>query len=103
MATRVLRVFAASFSCAAAARHRLFVSGHGQLAQGARIALPDHQRHYLGSVLRLKPGGAVALFDGLHGEWNACIDTLDRKRCELTVEQQVRVQPAQRSSPRQSR
>ena len=99
MATRVLRVFAASFSCAAAARHRLFVGGHGELAQGARIALPDYQRHYLGSVLRLKPGGAVALFDGAHGEWNARIDALDRKRCELTVEEQVRVQPALADGP----
>ena len=35
-----------------------------ELVVGAEIALPQAQTHYLKHVLRLKPGAAIALFDG---------------------------------------
>ena len=36
-----------------------------QLEVGAEIALPEAQSHYLKNVLRLKPGAALFLFDGI--------------------------------------
>ena len=41
------------------------------LGDGARIALSSDMAHRLRSVLRLKPGDHVALFNGRDGEWLA--------------------------------
>ena len=41
---------------------RLYVKSG--LAHGALIALEKDQAHYLGNVLRLKPGDALLLFNG---------------------------------------
>ena len=46
---------------------RLFVTP--KLAPGAEIALDKDQAHYLGNVLRLKPGDKLLLFNGQDGEW----------------------------------
>ena len=48
---------------------RLYVSE--PLASGSEIALNEGQAHYLRSVLRLKPGRGVLLFNGRDGEWLA--------------------------------
>lgn len=39
------------------------------LAQGHPVPLSRDQAHYLFSVMRLGPGDAVALFNGVDGEW----------------------------------
>ena len=56
---------------------RLFVPQ--PLSGGASIALSEDQRHKLLSVLRLRPGDGVALFNGEDGEWAAEVETLDRR------------------------
>jgi 16S rRNA (uracil1498-N3)-methyltransferase len=48
---------------------RLYVEA--PLREGAEVALETAQSHYLGTVLRLKPGGRVLVFNGRDGEWAA--------------------------------
>jgi 16S rRNA (uracil1498-N3)-methyltransferase len=57
-----------------------------ELTPGAQVDLEPGQAHYLRDVLRLKPGAALAGFNGRDGEWLARIDTLGRGRGALTIE-----------------
>jgi 16S rRNA (uracil1498-N3)-methyltransferase len=50
---------------------RLFVDA--DLAAGASVALDRNQSNYLGNVLRLGAGGAILVFNGRDGEWQAAI------------------------------
>lgn len=52
---------------------------------GARIPLSNEHAHYLGRVLRLKPGAAIALFDGAGNEWPAVLDTVSAKQAEVVL------------------
>jgi len=69
---------------------RLFVKS--QLRHGAEIALGPEQAHYLGNVLRMKPGDQVLLFNGADGEWCARLAALGKKKAEATPEHQTRPQ-----------
>ncbi len=57
-------------------RVRLFVDA--DLAPGASVGLAPSQAHYLKHVMRMDPGGVVAVFNGRDGEWLARIDGLGR-------------------------
>jgi 16S rRNA (uracil1498-N3)-methyltransferase len=48
------------------------------LSEGASVALDRAQSHYLTTVLRLKSGGRVLIFNGRDGEWDAAIDVHKR-------------------------
>jgi 16S rRNA (uracil1498-N3)-methyltransferase len=50
---------------------RLFVEA--PLRQGAEVPLNAAQSHYLGTVLRLKSGGRVLVFNGRDGEWEGSL------------------------------
>jgi 16S rRNA (uracil1498-N3)-methyltransferase len=69
---------------------RLYVEG--ALASGTEITLGKAQAHYLGNVLRLKPGDGVLVFNGRDGEWRATISA--GKRPALLIGEQVRPQTA---------
>lgn len=69
---------------------RLFVKS--KLEPGAEIALPKDQAHYLGTVLRLKPGERVLLFNGQDGEWCAELAAIGRKGAEVRLQHQTRPQ-----------
>src|SRR5579875_2083094 len=69
---------------------RLYVAN--ALGSGGTIEISPAQAHYLGTVLRLKPGAEVALFNGRDGEWCARIAALDRRGAALDVERQLRPQ-----------
>ncbi len=56
---------------------RLYVPG--PLAEGAAVALDAGQAHYLGTVMRRRPGDEIGVFDGRCGEWAAGIEALDRR------------------------
>lgn len=73
-------------------RIRLHVTA--DLAAGAAVALEAGQGHYLGTVMRLGPGAAVAVFNGRDGEWRARIETLRRGAGALAVEERLRGQDA---------
>ncbi len=55
------------------------------LTPGASVALSADQRHFLRSVLRLRPGDAVALFNGRDGEVWAEVEELGKARAVLRI------------------
>jgi len=63
------------------------------LAAAQPVLLSEKQRHYLATVMRQREGGIVAVFNGVDGEWSARIDSLSRRRCDLTVLDRLRPQP----------
>ena len=73
-------------------RIRLFVED--DLAAGLSLRLGRDQSHYLANVMRRGTGDRIALFNGRDGEWTARLDAVDRKSCDLIIEDQRRVQPA---------
>ncbi|MDP2699652.1 16S rRNA (uracil(1498)-N(3))-methyltransferase [Thalassospira sp.] len=72
------------------ARQRLFV--HHAILPGGEIALSPEQSHYLEHVMRLKPGTAIKIFNGLDGEWRATITELRKKTGIVTAETRLREQ-----------
>ena len=69
---------------------RLFIPD--PLASGAEIALGEGQSRYLASVMRQRPGDAVALFNGRDGEWRATIAEVGKRAVRLAVEAELRPQ-----------
>lgn len=67
-----------------AGSQRLYV--HDRLVLGQPVNLSDDQSHYLVNVLRAKTGDAVAVFNGLDGEWLARISTLGKRAARVTPE-----------------
>ena len=65
---------------------RLFVDV--SLAPGA-LTLSGPQAHYLNSVMRMKAGDPVKLFDGISGEWLAVALDVARRDVTLDVQQQL--------------
>jgi 16S rRNA (uracil1498-N3)-methyltransferase len=60
---------------------------------GTRVALADADAHYLGTVLRLRKGEQVTVFNGRGDERLATIDRLDRERAELSLGARVAALP----------
>jgi 16S rRNA (uracil1498-N3)-methyltransferase len=63
------------------------------LATGAVITLQPAQAHYLTTVLRLKSGSGVLVFNGRDGEWDAAID-IQRRTISLRIGAKIRAQTA---------
>ena len=70
---------------------RLYVKA--ALEAGATVALELAQTHYLGTVLRLRAGERVLLFNGRDGEWSATIAG-ERRSATLRVDVRTREQTA---------
>jgi 16S rRNA (uracil1498-N3)-methyltransferase len=70
---------------------RLCVSA--PLRADAEIALEPGQAHYLLTVLRLKDGDAVLIFNGRDGEWRAALQP-QRRGAKLLLGEQTRTQTA---------
>ena len=70
---------------------RLYVKA--PLEEGASVALDRAQAHYLGTVLRLKSGDRVLVFNGRDGEWSAAL-TAERRVSTLVVSAKTRAQTA---------
>src|ERR1700723_2748082 len=68
---------------------RLYVEG--PLQEGAQITLNAAQSHYLGTVLRLKPGAQVLVFNGRDGEWVASL-AVSKRTSTLLVGKKTRPQ-----------
>ncbi len=68
---------------------RLYVDA--SLEQGAQIALNPAQSHYLGTVLRLKLGSRVLVFNGRDGEWAASL-AIARRAAALFIDGKTRPQ-----------
>jgi 16S rRNA (uracil1498-N3)-methyltransferase len=66
---------------------RLFVET--PLAQGIDVRVDGGQAHYLISVMRLKVGGAVRLFDNVSGEWLAQASQIGKRDLILSVTEKL--------------
>lgn len=68
---------------------RLYVEA--PLGEGVSVPLDSAQSHYLGTVLRLKSGGRVLVFNGRDGEWSATL-VLVKRTAALDVGAKTREQ-----------
>jgi 16S rRNA (uracil1498-N3)-methyltransferase len=55
------------------------------LTLDSTIALEDAAAHYLSKVLRMETGREVVLFNGLGGEYLACIDAISKKNVRVKL------------------
>jgi 16S rRNA (uracil1498-N3)-methyltransferase len=62
---------------------RLFVQA--PLVTGEKLQLESDSAHYLRSVLRLKEGSEITLYNGLGGEFSAQLSTVSRKVVEASI------------------
>jgi 16S rRNA (uracil1498-N3)-methyltransferase len=68
----------------------LFVEA--DLCPSAAVPLSAKQAHYLGTVLRLRAGAGIAVFNGRDGEWLARIETLNKNGATLAAVERRRKQ-----------
>lgn len=64
-------------------------------AEKSVVLGPEHA-HYLKHVMRLAPGDHVRLFNGQDGEWQGCLQTLDKKQAQVALVACLKSQPAPR-------
>ena len=67
---------------------RLFVET--ALGEGMTLRVEGSQAHYLLSVMRMKPGDPVKLFDGISGEWLGVASTVGKRDLLLDVTGRLR-------------
>ena len=60
------------------------------LASGVQLQLSGNEAHYLGHVLRLKPGDRIALFNATDGEFAATLADIGKKTLTVTVAELLR-------------
>ncbi len=70
---------------------RLFIDG--PLHENAVLNTEREQANYLLNVLRLGDGDRILVFNGVNGEWEADIQAIGRKKCNLLIRNQTRPQP----------
>ena len=71
---------------------RLFIDD--EIVEGREIRIDGGQAHYLISVMRLKPGAPVKLFDDRTGEWLAEAKTVGRRDLILQATARLRTREA---------
>ena len=72
---------------------RLFID-HPLTPEG-EVPLDRDQSHYLNTVLRLKSGDPIKIFNGIDGEWRATVNRQDKRSASLSITDQLRSQPGQ--------
>ncbi len=75
-----------------AQRYRLFV--HAGLEEGCIIRCEPAQAHYLLTVVRLKAGAIVGIFNGIDGEWEGELHLHGRKSVSIEAKCKIRDQGA---------
>ena len=71
-------------------RYRLFVQA--ELAEENIIRCDPAQAHYLLTVLRLKAGATVGIFNGVDGEWEGKLHLQGRKSASIQAKHRIRDQ-----------
>jgi 16S rRNA (uracil1498-N3)-methyltransferase len=71
---------------------RLFVEG--PLDARSTRELDRARAHYLGNVLRLRPGASIRVFNAAAGEWSAVVTAITRHEARIEIEEQVRAAEA---------
>ncbi|MCB1649468.1 MAG: 16S rRNA (uracil(1498)-N(3))-methyltransferase [Pseudomonadales bacterium] len=59
------------------------------LAEGNTLPLNDDTAHYLGKVLRVRPGDTLSLFNAEHGEFLASIVSVDKKHVTVQLGERI--------------
>lgn len=72
-------------------RTRLYV--RSPISSEAIIPLDRGQANYLLNVLRLKSRDEISIFNGVDGEWRACVESSGRKKASLVAVEQTLPQP----------
>lgn len=54
------------------------------------IDLPQSQAHYLGTVMRLKQGAQIRVFNGANGEYLAEITNMAKRRASINIAERLR-------------
>ncbi len=75
---------------AAMATPRLYLAD--ALLADTQLTLPREQAHYLLSVMRMRAGDDVRVFNGRDGEWRARVERADKREAVLCVHEQLRAQ-----------
>ncbi|MGE0625178.1 MAG: 16S rRNA (uracil(1498)-N(3))-methyltransferase [Pseudomonadales bacterium] len=78
-------------------KHRLCLPALAAVAEpgtGTAVTLSSEQAHYLGRVLRLKPGEEVGLFDGRGREWGARLVSISSREASAEIVCLTRSEPA---------
>ena len=70
--------------------HRLFIEA--DMAAGRTLVIQDGQANYLLTVLRLREGARLLVFNGHDGEWEATVVTVRKRDCELVLGRCLRPQ-----------
>ena len=73
---------------------RLFINQ--PLMTGQTVSLPFEQQHYLRSVLRVKQGTELFVFDGQNGEFSAVVSVLEKKEAQIQICRLLKEQPEKR-------
>ena len=73
---------------------RLYVPNpdHQPWQTGLCLSLSQDSVHHLRTVLRYDVGQGVRLFDGIHGEWLGVLESLDKKKGTVLLQDQIRSQ-----------
>jgi len=71
---------------------RLFVET--PLSAGMILTIDGGQAHYLSTVMRLKVGDMIALFDDVSGEWRAVIEQVGKRSVSVRAEERMREREA---------
>lgn len=74
-------------------KHRLCLPDPGgppAPAEGTTVELTSEQAHYLGRVLRLRPGAEIGLFDGRGREWQASLTHLSARTATAEISSLLR-------------
>jgi 16S rRNA (uracil1498-N3)-methyltransferase len=71
---------------------RLFVPA--PLGEGASVTIDGNGAHYLGAVMRVKPGDTVILNDDVTGEWAAEVTEASKRHVTLTITRNLRPREA---------
>ena len=66
-------------------QHRIFCTA--PLSAQSPVVLDGPQAHYLGHVLRVRPGDEITLFDGSGCEFQAKVSSVSRKKVELHTDE----------------
>ncbi|CAM3712126.1 16S rRNA (uracil(1498)-N(3))-methyltransferase [Litorimonas haliclonae] len=62
----------------------------GRLNAITSLSLPKDQVHYLATVLRMKEGDEVRLFNGRDGEWLGKLKALSKRKAEIALQERLR-------------
>ena len=73
-----------------ATKARLYVTE--PLGSAGSIIPAKDQQHYLTTVMRVKDGDVIALFNGSDGEWHSQVEITGKRSCVLNITQQTRTQ-----------